>query len=218
MGATPADLLLTLLAYDEARGAPLSNAPHSGYQRLEAGGGVLIMDTGRAPPIEMSLEAHAGCLSFEFSSPKQNLIVSIAACRRPRARLAAAGARHRRAFDGDVQRHVVGALRRIGGVPARARRLADARRPEPRRGDARRAARTRSCCARPRRLRRPLTASARAHADAGSRRHAARRRGCVPRRRRRRAAAHLPATNTRCASICIRSSRRPGSPTATASC
>jgi len=75
MGATPADLLLTLLAYDETRGAPFSNAPYSAYQRLEAGGGVLIMDTGRAPPIEMSLEAHAGCLSFEFSSPKQSLIV-----------------------------------------------------------------------------------------------------------------------------------------------
>ncbi len=75
MGATPADLLLTLLAYDETRGAPFANAPYSGYQRLEAGGGVLIMDTGRAPPIEMSLDAHAGCLSFEFSSPKQSLIV-----------------------------------------------------------------------------------------------------------------------------------------------
>ena len=75
MGATPVELLLTLLAYDETRGAPLSNAPYSAYQRLEAGGGVLIVDTGRAPPIEMSLEAHAGCLAFEFSSPKHNLIV-----------------------------------------------------------------------------------------------------------------------------------------------
>jgi len=75
MGPTPADLLLTLLAYDETRGAPLSNAPHSAYQRLEAGGAVLIMDTGRAPPIELSLEAHAGCLAFEFSTAKQNLLV-----------------------------------------------------------------------------------------------------------------------------------------------
>jgi len=75
MGGTPADLLMTLLAYDETHGAPLSGAPYSAYQRLEAGGGVLIMDTGRAPPLEMSLEAHAGCLSFEFSSPKQSLIV-----------------------------------------------------------------------------------------------------------------------------------------------
>ncbi len=75
MGATPADLLLTLLAYDEARGAPFANAPYSGYQRLAAGGAVAIVDTGTAPPIEMSLDAHAGCLSFEFSSPRQSLII-----------------------------------------------------------------------------------------------------------------------------------------------
>ena len=71
MGTTPIELLLTLLAYDDSRGAPLSNAPYSAYQRLEAGGGVLIMDTGRAPPPETSLDAHAGCLAFEFSSPQQ---------------------------------------------------------------------------------------------------------------------------------------------------
>ncbi|MGH6673926.1 MAG: heparinase II/III family protein [Xanthobacteraceae bacterium] len=75
MGPTPADLLLTLLAYDETGGAPLSNASHSGYQRLEAGGAVLIMDVGRPPPVEMSLEAHAGCLSFEFSTPQHNLLI-----------------------------------------------------------------------------------------------------------------------------------------------
>jgi len=75
MGATPAGLLSTLLAYDETHGTPFSNAPHSAYQRLEAHGAVLIMDTGRPPPIEMSLDAHAGCLAIEFSSPKQSLIV-----------------------------------------------------------------------------------------------------------------------------------------------
>ncbi len=75
MGATPADHIFTLLAYDETRGAPLSSAPYSAYQRLEAHGGVLIMDTGRAPPIEFSLDAHAGCLSFEFSSPGQSVII-----------------------------------------------------------------------------------------------------------------------------------------------
>jgi uncharacterized heparinase superfamily protein len=74
-GATPVELLLTLLAYDESHGAPLANATHSAYQRVEAGGAVLLMDTGKAPPIRLSLDAHAGCLSFEFSSPKHNLIV-----------------------------------------------------------------------------------------------------------------------------------------------
>jgi uncharacterized heparinase superfamily protein len=75
VGATPAEYLMTLLAYDDSRGAPLSNAPYSAYQRIEAGGAALIMDTGRAPPIDLSLDAHAGCLAFEFSSPKQSLIV-----------------------------------------------------------------------------------------------------------------------------------------------
>ena len=75
MGATPIEQLMTLLGYDETHGAPLSNAPYSAYQRIEANGGVLIMDTGGAPPIELSLEAHAGCLSFEFSTPKHSPLV-----------------------------------------------------------------------------------------------------------------------------------------------
>ena len=37
LGDTPADQLATVLAYDDTRGAPLNNAPHTGYQRLEAG-------------------------------------------------------------------------------------------------------------------------------------------------------------------------------------
>jgi uncharacterized heparinase superfamily protein len=76
MGATPADLLATVLAYDDARGAPLSAAPHSGYQRIEAAGTVLLMDTGTPPPITLSQEAHAGCLSFELSSKLQRIVVN----------------------------------------------------------------------------------------------------------------------------------------------
>jgi uncharacterized heparinase superfamily protein len=76
MGATQPDLLATVLAYDDARGAPLSAAPHSGYQRAEAGGMVLLMDAGRPPPIALSQEAHAGCLSFELSYRSQRLIVN----------------------------------------------------------------------------------------------------------------------------------------------
>jgi uncharacterized heparinase superfamily protein len=74
MGPTPTDLIITILAYDDARGAPLANAPHSGYQRLECAGTVVLMDTGRAPPIAVSQDAHAGCLAFELSA-KQNRIV-----------------------------------------------------------------------------------------------------------------------------------------------
>jgi len=76
MGATPVDLLATVLAYDDARGAPLSNAAHSSYQRLEAGQTALIMDTGRPPLLAVSQEAHAGCLSFEMSWRHHRLIVN----------------------------------------------------------------------------------------------------------------------------------------------
>jgi uncharacterized heparinase superfamily protein len=74
MGPTATDLLTTVLVYDDARGAPLTNAPHSGYQRVERAGTLVVMDTGRAPPIAVSQEAHAGCLAFELSA-KQNRIV-----------------------------------------------------------------------------------------------------------------------------------------------
>jgi uncharacterized heparinase superfamily protein len=75
MGPTRTDLLSTILAYDDARGAPLANAPHSGYQRLECAGALILMvDTGRPPPLVVSQDAHAGCLSFELSC-KQNRIV-----------------------------------------------------------------------------------------------------------------------------------------------
>lgn len=76
MGPTHADLMATLLAYDETRGAPPSNAAHSGYQRLEAGDSVVLMDTGRPPPPLVSGAAHAGCLSFELSSAGGRMIVN----------------------------------------------------------------------------------------------------------------------------------------------
>jgi uncharacterized heparinase superfamily protein len=76
MGGTPIDLLATVLAYDDARGAPLSNAAHSGYQRLEAGQTALIIDTGKPPPVTVSQEAHAGCLSFEMCWKQHRLIVN----------------------------------------------------------------------------------------------------------------------------------------------
>jgi uncharacterized heparinase superfamily protein len=34
------------------------------------------MDTGRAPPIAVSQEAHAGCLSFEFSARQNRIVVN----------------------------------------------------------------------------------------------------------------------------------------------
>jgi uncharacterized heparinase superfamily protein len=76
MGPTPPDLLATVLAYDDARGTPVANAPHSGYQRLQAGDAVVLVDTGRPPPLSVSQEAHAGCLAFELSSRQHRIVLN----------------------------------------------------------------------------------------------------------------------------------------------
>jgi uncharacterized heparinase superfamily protein len=76
MGPTLPDLMATILAHDDARGAPLANAPHSGYQRVEIGEMVMLMDSGGPPPINVSQEAHAGCLSFELSHGLQRIVVN----------------------------------------------------------------------------------------------------------------------------------------------
>ena len=76
MGPTLPDVMATILAYDDARGAPLSNAPHSGYQRAEAGEMLLLLDAGAPPPINLSQEAHAGTLAFEMSHGLQRIIVN----------------------------------------------------------------------------------------------------------------------------------------------
>ncbi|MGB9366647.1 MAG: heparinase II/III family protein, partial [Xanthobacteraceae bacterium] len=76
MGPTRGDLVSTVLAYDDARGQPVANAPHSGYQRVQVGDALLIIDAGPPPPLPLSYEAHAGCLSFELSSKNHRIVVN----------------------------------------------------------------------------------------------------------------------------------------------
>jgi uncharacterized heparinase superfamily protein len=76
MGPTPPDLLATVLAYDDTRGRPVANAAHSGYQRMEGEGALVLMDTGHPPPTEVSQEAHASCLAFEFSASRHRIVVN----------------------------------------------------------------------------------------------------------------------------------------------
>jgi uncharacterized heparinase superfamily protein len=76
MGATMADRIAAVLRHDDTVGAPLLHAPHSGYERLSMGGTTVIADTGTPPPIDVSARAHAGCLSFEMSSGRQQFIVN----------------------------------------------------------------------------------------------------------------------------------------------
>jgi uncharacterized heparinase superfamily protein len=76
MSLTAPELVATILAYDEAQGEPMLNAPRSGYQRVQAGQTVLLVDAGRPPPPEFSVQAHAGCLSFELSVGYQRLVIN----------------------------------------------------------------------------------------------------------------------------------------------
>ncbi len=76
MGFIAPDRLATLLAYDDVKAQALINAPHSGYQRIECNGSILVIDAGRVPPAEFSTCAHAGCLSIEFSVANQKIIAN----------------------------------------------------------------------------------------------------------------------------------------------
>ncbi|MFQ5625711.1 MAG: heparinase II/III family protein, partial [Methyloligellaceae bacterium] len=79
MGPTPMESLAALMVHDEVQGTPVPHAENCGYCRLESGSSVILADTGRAPPIGLSAEAHAGCLSFEMSSGHYPLIVNCGA-------------------------------------------------------------------------------------------------------------------------------------------
>lgn len=68
--------IASVLRYDETASIPLREMPDSGYQRLAAGDAILIVDTGKSLSMELSQSAHAGALSFEFSSNNNRFIVN----------------------------------------------------------------------------------------------------------------------------------------------
>lgn len=76
MGAGAPDLVATLLAYDEARGPAASRATYGGYERLEVGPALVILDAGGPPPPAFATEAHASALAFEFSVGPRHLVVN----------------------------------------------------------------------------------------------------------------------------------------------
>ena len=76
MGPTPMESLAALMVHDDIHGKPISHADKSGYCRLESGASVIIADTGHAPPIALSSDAHASSLSFEMSTGHHPLIVN----------------------------------------------------------------------------------------------------------------------------------------------
>ncbi|MEO1280816.1 MAG: heparinase II/III family protein [Pseudomonadota bacterium] len=65
---TPAELA-TVLAYDDLTDPTRKPPPliKNGYARLISGPSLVVIDVGEPPPFEVSGDAHAGCLSFEWS-------------------------------------------------------------------------------------------------------------------------------------------------------
>ena len=79
MGLTAPELVATILAYDDARAQPLTNARYAGYQRMEEGRGIVVIDAGAVPPTAFSTRAHAGCLAFELSYGAQRIVINCGA-------------------------------------------------------------------------------------------------------------------------------------------
>jgi len=70
-------LIDVVLTKAEARGKPLTSAPHTGFERVAANRTLVIADGGA--PSMAGQGAHAGALSFEMSVGKQRVIVNCGA-------------------------------------------------------------------------------------------------------------------------------------------
>ncbi|WP_237481069.1 heparinase II/III family protein [Lichenibacterium dinghuense] len=79
MGTTRPDVVATVLAYEEARGARPAEIGPSGYLRLAAGSATVIIDAGPPPAPAYAAAAHAGTLALEFSHGAQRIVVNCGA-------------------------------------------------------------------------------------------------------------------------------------------
>ncbi|MGH1404263.1 MAG: heparinase II/III family protein [Alphaproteobacteria bacterium] len=70
------DHIDSVLAQAGTRKKTLSSLEKTGFERLDLGRSLLIMDTGRAPDYPYDKDAHASPLAFEFGYGKERLLVS----------------------------------------------------------------------------------------------------------------------------------------------
>jgi len=68
--------LLALTKRSGVKARTFSYMPHSGYQRLEKFGTILLIDTGETPPRPFDNNAHLAPLAFELSRPSGRMIVN----------------------------------------------------------------------------------------------------------------------------------------------
>jgi uncharacterized heparinase superfamily protein len=88
------DLVLT---GSEAKARAPTHVPDTGFERLQAGKTLVLVDTGKPSPPGFDDHAHAGALSFEMSHGRDRIIVNCGAYRGPKTnwwRVARASAAH----------------------------------------------------------------------------------------------------------------------------
>jgi uncharacterized heparinase superfamily protein len=111
------DLVLTR---SEAKGRAPAQAPDTGFQRLQAGQSLVILDTGKPPARGFDREAHAGMLSFELSQGRDRIIVNCGGYRGPKPawhRIARASAAHSVLVVGDTNAVEIQADGSLGHAP-----------------------------------------------------------------------------------------------------
>jgi uncharacterized heparinase superfamily protein len=93
-----------VLAHADVKGRAFKSAPIGGFERIQCGRTVLVMDTGAPAPAGLDAHAHAGALSFELSVGRERLVVNcgaIAGARGAWRRTLAATAAHATVTVGD---------------------------------------------------------------------------------------------------------------------
>jgi uncharacterized heparinase superfamily protein len=112
------DLALTR---SETRGHAPAQAPHSGFQRLQAGQSLVLVDTGKPPPHGFDGEAHAGPLSFELSQGRERIVVNCGGYRGAKPswrRVARASAAHSVLVVSDTNAVEIAADGALGRAPS----------------------------------------------------------------------------------------------------
>lgn len=70
------DLVKQVMLQTNSRAKTLNSLPHTGYERIALGRGVLLMDTGKSPKWPHDTASHAAPLAFEFSYGRERVIVN----------------------------------------------------------------------------------------------------------------------------------------------
>jgi uncharacterized heparinase superfamily protein len=84
-GAGDAAAIDHLLARAGSKSRAPSSAPETGFERLQAGGTLILLDCGGPAPGGFDEHAHAGMLSFEMSHARERIIVNCGAYGGPSA-------------------------------------------------------------------------------------------------------------------------------------